>query len=65
MEEEGITFVTGVEVGKDKLGSELVKEYDATLLSMGAAWPRDLPIPGNYIIKILEKGNLSRLTKPK
>ncbi|XP_060602982.1 uncharacterized protein LOC132756035 [Ruditapes philippinarum] len=49
MEQEGITFVSGVEIGKDKLGSELTKEYDAMLLSMGAAWPRDLPIPGRQL----------------
>ncbi|XP_053398015.1 uncharacterized protein LOC123552518 isoform X2 [Mercenaria mercenaria] len=49
MEDEGVTFVSGVEIGKDKLGSELAKEYDAMLLSMGAAWPRDLPIPGRQL----------------
>lgn len=48
MEDEGIKFITGVDIGKDKQGSELTKEYDATVLSMGAAWPRDLPIPGMF-----------------
>ncbi|XP_052808642.1 uncharacterized protein LOC128237296 isoform X2 [Mya arenaria] len=46
MEAEGIRFMTGVEVGKDKLGSNLIQDYDATCLAMGSTWPRDLPIPG-------------------
>ncbi|KAL4232715.1 hypothetical protein ACF0H5_007403 [Mactra antiquata] len=49
MEDEGITFVTGVEVGKDMKGSELLDDYDAVLLSLGATWPRDLPIPGRNL----------------
>jgi glutamate synthase (NADPH/NADH) len=28
---------------------ELVEEYDAVLLSTGATWPRDLPIPGRQL----------------
>ena len=47
LEDEGITFVTNLEVGKDKMGSDLLKENDALLLSTGSTWPRDLPIPGN------------------
>lgn len=38
--------MTGVEVGKDKMGSDLMKENDAMLLATGSTWPRDLPIPG-------------------
>lgn len=50
MEDEGITFVTGVEVGKDKKGSEIMESNDAMLLCLGATWPRDLPIPGMIVL---------------
>ncbi|XP_064627288.1 uncharacterized protein LOC135487499 [Lineus longissimus] len=46
MEKEGITFVTNVNVGKDIPAQKLKDENDAVLLSVGATWPRDLPIPG-------------------
>ena len=43
---EGVTFKTGVNVGKDVDPKELVNQYDALLLACGATKPRDLPIPG-------------------
>ena len=43
---EGITFKTGVEVGKDISADELKKQYDAVVLTMGATKPRDLPVEG-------------------
>lgn len=43
---EGVTFKTGVNVGKDIDPKELVNQYDALLLACGATKPRDLPIPG-------------------
>ena len=46
MEDEGIVFHTGVEVGKDMKGEDILKENDAMLLALGSTWPRDLPIPG-------------------
>lgn len=46
MEEEGITFVTGVNVGKDKKAKELLQEYDAVVLACGSSNPRDLNAPG-------------------
>ena len=46
MEAEGIEFKTGVEVGKDLKGEEILKENDAMLMALGSTWPRDLPIPG-------------------
>lgn len=48
LEKEGIKFVTGVDIGKDKLGSDLLKENDALLMATGSTWPRDLPIPGKF-----------------
>ncbi|XP_055950740.1 uncharacterized protein LOC129984806 isoform X1 [Argiope bruennichi] len=44
--EEGITFHTNVNVGKDISAKTLIEENDAVLLTVGATWPRDLPIPG-------------------
>lgn len=46
MAAEGIEFRTGVNVGKDVQASELLKDYDAVLLTTGATWPRDLPVAG-------------------
>ncbi|KAA5546038.1 glutamate synthase subunit beta [Roseiconus nitratireducens] len=45
MTAEGVTFKTGVNVGKDVDPKELVNEFDAVLLACGATKPRDLPIP--------------------
>ena len=42
MEAEGITFVTGVDVGKDIKAEKLLKEYDRVVLACGASNPRDI-----------------------
>ncbi len=42
---EGVTFKTGVNVGKDIDTKELIDGHDAILLACGATKPRDLPIP--------------------
>lgn len=46
MKEEGVEFVTGVNVGKDVKASKLLKEYDRIILACGAKNPRDLNAPG-------------------
>ncbi len=46
LEEEGITFKCGIEIGKDISGDELLKKYDAVLLATGATVPRTLDLPG-------------------
>lgn len=46
MEEEGITFVTGADVGKNKKASALLKEFDRVVLACGSSEPRDLAAPG-------------------
>ena len=46
MKEEGITFVTGTNVGKDVKASKLLKEYDRVILACGAKNPRDIKAPG-------------------
>jgi len=46
MEAEGITFKTGVNVGKDLPFYTLINEVDAVVLCGGSTIPRDLNIPG-------------------
>ena len=46
LEDEGIKFVTGVEVGKQIKAKQLLSDSDAILITTGSTRPRDLPIPG-------------------
>lgn len=46
MEEEGVTFLTGTDVGKDVKGDELLKDYHRVVLACGASNPRDIQAPG-------------------
>ena len=46
MEEEGITFRTGVNVGKDVSAQELLDSFDRVILACGASNPRDINVPG-------------------
>jgi glutamate synthase (NADPH/NADH) small chain len=46
MEAEGVIFETNKNVGENVDPESLIKEYDAVILSGGAEWPRDLPVPG-------------------
>jgi len=46
MEDEGVVFRCGIEVGKDYPADRLRKDFDAVVLATGATKPRDLPIPG-------------------
>jgi len=49
LEQEGVTFVCGTEIGKDLPAQQLVDEFDAVVLCVGATRPRDLPIPGREL----------------
>jgi glutamate synthase (NADPH/NADH) small chain len=46
MEDEGVEIRTGIEVGKDITGKQLVDSFDAVCIAIGAMQPRDLPVPG-------------------
>src|SRR5687767_9302610 len=46
LEEEGVVFRPGVNVGVDVAMDRLRADYDAILLAGGAGQPRDLPVPG-------------------
>ena len=46
MEEEGVVFKTGCNVGKDVKVSSILKEFDRVILACGASNPRDIKVPG-------------------
>ncbi len=46
MQAEGVNFKTNQNVGVDINPDDLINDYDAVILSGGAEWPRDLPVPG-------------------
>lgn len=46
MKEEGVTFVTGTDIGRGIKASKLLKEYDCVVLACGASKPRDIPVVG-------------------
>ncbi|MCG8579248.1 MAG: glutamate synthase subunit beta [Bacteroidales bacterium] len=48
-EQEGIIFKTNTSVGEDVKGEQLVKDYDAVVLTIGAMKPRDLPVEGREL----------------
>jgi glutamate synthase (NADPH/NADH) small chain len=52
MEDEGVAFRTGVEVGRNLSAKELLDEYDSVVLCCGATKPRDLPIEGRPLKNI-------------
>ena len=49
MREEGTMFETGAHVGVNVSVETLRREYDAILLTGGAEWGRDLPVPGREL----------------
>jgi glutamate synthase (NADPH/NADH) small chain len=46
LEDEGVTFKCGVNVGKDISAEQLRKDFDSIVVCTGATKARDLPIPG-------------------
>ncbi len=46
MEEEGVIFLTGTDVGKDVKAEALLKEYHKVVLACGASNPRDIQAAG-------------------
>ena len=49
MEQEGVVFRCGVEVGKDTSINDLLREYHALVLAGGSTIARDLAIPGRTL----------------
>ena len=52
MEEEGVVFLTGVNVGVDRPVDDLRKEFHAICLTGGSTEARDLPVPGRELLGI-------------
>ena len=67
MTEEGISFVTNTEIGKDIEAKELMDSFDAMVLCGGATKPRDLSIEGreldgiHFAVKFLHQNTKSLL----
>ncbi len=47
LEEEGLTIKTGVNVGKDITGQEILGNFDAVCIAIGAGQPRQLEVEGS------------------
>ncbi len=52
MEAEGVQFRTSQNIGVDTPAEVLMQDFDAVVLSGGAEWPRDLPVPGRELAGI-------------
>lgn len=46
MEEEGIRFVTGTDIGREVKAEKLLKEFHRVVLACGSSQPRDVLVPG-------------------
>ena len=63
LKEEGIEFKCGVKVGEDITAEELLKDYDAVCLAMGAEVPRDMKVEGrdlkgvHFALELLQQQN--------
>ena len=49
LEDDGVVFRCGVEVGRDLPAATLTRDFDAVVLAGGATIPRDLTIPGREL----------------
>lgn len=52
LEAEGITFRTGVQVGRDYPVDQLRRNFDAIVICTGATQPRDVQVPGRELAGI-------------
>lgn len=46
MKEEGVSFITNTDVGKDLKAKDLLQHYDKIILACGSSNPRDINAPG-------------------
>jgi len=53
LEEEGVRFRTGVDVGRDPTFDALRATHDALLLAVGAQKPRELDVPGRELAGVV------------
>jgi glutamate synthase (NADPH/NADH) small chain len=52
MEREGVVFRTSINIGVEVPVAALRRDFDAIVLCCGAAWPRDLKVPGRELAGI-------------
>lgn len=70
LEEEGIIFQTNTEVGKDISGKEVMEQFDAVCLAIGAGHPRNITPPGrelngiHYAMDFLSQENQKIMKEP-
>lgn len=63
MEQEGIEFRCGVEIGKDIPAEQLLNDYDAVCVAIGSGVPRDLKVKGrelsgvHFALELLQQQN--------
>ncbi len=63
MEQEGVTFRTGCEVGRDIAAEELLRDFDAVCVAIGSGVPRDLKVEGRdlkgvyFALQLLQQQN--------
>lgn len=63
MTEEGVEFKPGIEVGKDIAVEDIVRDYDAVCIAIGAEVPRDLKVEGrdlkgvHFALELLQQQN--------
>lgn len=63
LREEGVIFKVNMEIGKDISSENLLADYDAICLAVGAGKPRDLPIEGrelkgiHFALELLQQQN--------
>jgi len=63
LEEEGVTFRYNSNIGAEIKAKQLLKEYDAICLAIGAGQPRDLPVEGRdlkgvyFALELLQQQN--------
>ncbi|WP_028049018.1 glutamate synthase subunit beta [Cellulomonas sp. URHD0024] len=53
MRAEGTVFRSGVDVGRDVTGEDLLASFDAVVMTTGSTIPRDLPVPGRDLAGVL------------
>jgi glutamate synthase (NADPH/NADH) small chain len=49
MMKEGVIIKTGINIGKDISARELIEQFDAVCITIGAGHPRDLPLEGRNL----------------
>ncbi len=49
---EGLIIRTGIQIGKDISGKEIVNQFDAVCIAVGSSQPRDLHVEGRHFMGI-------------